>query len=400
MREEVVESELNHGFLIESSQFMRIMHISRASLMFCQFLFPLIEAQKKKGHYVCACGSDDSDAQKIKNMGIDFFPHQLKRSLNPFSIIKGIFRIKRILIEQKIDVVVCHTPMGAGVGRIAARLAKTPNIVYFVHGLACVPGQSILTWLVWFCIEKVLGKITDAVLVMNNYDERLCRTHHMVKDTDKIYRIPGMGIDLKKFRDEAVENEREQINKELGIPENSKIVLCIAYLVPKKGVFVFLEAAKEICTRRNDLCFLLAGIGPAMEELKRLCHQYKLEEHFKVIGWRDDINRLMRLADIFVLPTYYFEGLPVSILEAMACGKTVIATRHRGCEDVVVDGKTGFLIPIKQVTALVDKILSLLDNEQLRTRMGQAGRLRMEQYFELDYCTEKIVEALEKACEK
>ena len=102
----------------------------------------------------------------------------------------------------------------------------------------------------------------------------------------------------------------------------------------------------------------------------------------------------------FVLPTYYFEGLPVSILEAMACGKPVIATRHRGCEDVVVDEETGFLVPIKKVTPLVEKILRLLDDEQLRTRMGQAGRERVEQYFELDYCTDKIVEALEKAREK
>lgn len=377
---------------------MRVMHISRASLMFCQFLFPLIEAQKKKGHYVCACGSDDSDAQKLRNMGVDVFPHQLRRSLNPFSIIKVIFRIKRILIEQKIDVVVCHTPLGAGVGRIAARLAKTPNIVYFVHGLACVPGRSILTWLVWFCIEKALGKITDAVLVMNNYDERLCRTHHMVKDTDKIYRIPGMGVDLEIYK--PYSDEKERLKEELGISKNKKIVLCVAWLIPRKGIFYYLEAAREICARRKDVCFLLAGNGPFMDKLKKSCIKYGLEGNFKILGWRDDINRLMRLADIFVLPTYYFEGLPVSILEAMACGKPVIATRHRGCKDVVVDGKTGFLIPIKQVSALVDKILCLLENEQLRTEMGQAGRRRVEQHFELDYCTEKIVEALEKVREK
>jgi L-malate glycosyltransferase len=84
----------------------------------------------------------------------------------------------------------------------------------------------------------------------------------------------------------------------------------------------------------------------------------------------------------------------------MACGKPVIATRHRGCEDVVVDGQTGFLIPIKQAAILADKILSLLDNEQLRTQMGRAGRQQVELYFGLAYCNERIIDAIEKGCEK
>lgn len=379
---------------------MRIMHISRATLMICQFLMPVIEAQKKKGHYVCVCGSDDADVQVLRDIGIDVFTHQLERSLNPLSIIKAIFRVKTVLVEQRIDTIVCHSPLGAGVGRIGAKLAKTTNIVYFAHGLPCAPGQNILTWLVWFCIEKVLGKITDAMLVMNDYDEKLCKTHHIVKSPEKIYRIPGMGIDLKKFKDEATGDKHQQIKKEIGISEKQKIVLCVAYLTATKGVFIYLQAAKEICTQRNDVCFLLAGNGPSMDKLKQIIQMNHLEANFKLLGWRNDIYHLMHMADIFVLPTYYFEGLPVSILEAMACAKPVIATRHRGCEDVVKDGQTGFLVPTKQVSALVEKVLFLLDNEQMRIQMGQVGRQHVEQYFELDYCTDRIVDALEKACEK
>jgi glycosyltransferase involved in cell wall biosynthesis len=366
--------------------------------MIRQFLIPVIIAQKKKGNYVCVCGSDDSDVQKLRDVGIDVFLHRLKRGLNPFNIIKEIFRIKRVLIEQKIDVVVCHSPIGAGVGRIAARMAKTPNIIYFAHGLPCAPGQNILIWVVWFCIEKVLGKITDAVLVMNNYDQRLCETHHLVKDTSKVFRIPGMGVDLKKFKHETGDDERRRIQKELGIPGDKKIILCVAYLIPEKGVFVLLDAAGKICAERRDVCFILAGSGPSMDKLRKSIKATHFEDNFKLLGWRDDIDRLMRIADVFVLPTYYFEGLPVAILEAMACGKPVVATRHRGCEDVVVDGQTGFLVPVKQVEPLAKKIWCLLDDEQLRTHMGQAGIRRVESHFESDYCTERIVNALEDAC--
>jgi glycosyltransferase involved in cell wall biosynthesis len=368
--------------------------------MVCQFLVPVIEAQKKKGDYVCVCGSDDSDVQKLRDIGINVFPHRIKRGLNPFGIIREIFRVKRVLIEQKIDVVVCHSPIGAGVGRIAAVLAKTPNVVYFAHGLPCAPGQNILIWLFWFCIEKALGKITDAMLVMNNYDERLCKTHHLIKDTNKIFRISGMGVDLKKFKHETDDYERRQIRKELGIPEDKKIVLCVAYLIQEKGVFILLAAAEKICAQRNDIYFLLAGSGPSADKLKEKVKIAHMEDNFKLLGWRDDIDRLMRVADIFVLPTYYFEGLPVAILEAMACAKPVVATQHRGCEDAVLDGKTGFLVPIKNPTALAEKILVLLDNEQLRLQMGRAGRQWVEHYFEQNYCTERIVDAIQKGCGK
>ena len=374
---------------------MRIMHISRATLMVCQFLLPVIETQKNKGHYVCVCGSDDKDVQKLRELGIDVFPHQLRRGLNPFNILKEIFHIKKILVEQKIDTVICHSPLGAGVGRIAAKLAKTPYAIYFAHGLPCVPGQNVLLWFLWFCIEWILGFITSAIVVMNSYDENLSKKYLI--NSSKVFRVSGMGVDLKKFNTELLEDNKMQICKELHIPENARIALCIAYLIPEKGVFIFQEAAKEICSQRSDIYFLLAGSGPQIDELQTRCHTYGLEDHFKVLGWRDDVYRLMKIADVFVLPTYYFEGLPVSILESMACGKPVISTKHRGCEDAIVDGQTGFLVPIKQSSPVANKIMHFIDDEKQCRQMGHAARQYIEKYFELDYCTKTIVESLEKA---
>lgn len=373
------------------------MHLARATLMMCQFLVPVIEAQKKKGHYVCVCGSDDPDAQRLMAGGIDVFCHHLQRSLNPFAIIREILRIKRILIEQRIDVIICHTPLGGGVGRIAARLAKTPTVIYFAHGVTCAPGQNRLKWLFWYGIEKMLGKLTDAILVMNSYDERLCKDHHFIKDTNKVFRVPGMGVNLDKFQFDSDIAARDQIEKELHIPEGKKILISVAYLIPQKGVFVFLDAAREICARRDDMYFLLAGEGPFLEKLQAQSREYELEKYFKLLGWRDDIHKLMRAADIFVLPTWYFEGLPVSILEAMACGKPVIATRHRGCEDAVLDDRTGFLVPVKQVGPLVEKMELLADDRSLRDNFGRHGRERIEKEFEIKYCTDKILTAIEKA---
>lgn len=374
---------------------MRIMHLSRATLMIRQFLLPVIDAQKKQGHYICVCGSEDSDADYLRGVGIDVFSHNLTRTLNPIKIIKAIKSVKQILIEQKIDVLICHSPLGAGIGRIAGHLANIPNVIYFAHGLPCAPGQNPLKWILWHTIEKILGRWTTAIIVMNSYDERLCKSD-IALNSSSVYRINGMGVNLESFDNSFSEQQRSDISNELTIPLGQIVVLCVAWLTPEKGVYLFLEAARKICLHRKDISFLLAGSGPEMEKLKKLCSNYWIEDRFKILGWRNDINKLMRYSDIFVLPSYYFEGLPVSILEAMACGKPVITTRHRGCQDAVLDSVTGFLVPIKQSEPIVEKIVFLADNKLTCTKMGFAGRKRVEEIYSLQKCTEEILEIMGK----
>src|SRR4030043_2281454 len=177
---------------------MRIMHITRATLMVRQFLLPLIRVQRNRGHYVCVCGAEERCVPELRDEGIDVFTHQLKRTLNPYSILKAVFVIRRHIKNARIDVVICHTPLGAGVGRIAARMAGVRPIIYFAHGLPFVSGQNKIVWLFWLSIEKILGRITDAAILMNTYDENACKEYRLVKDVKNAFRVPGMGVDLQK----------------------------------------------------------------------------------------------------------------------------------------------------------------------------------------------------------
>jgi len=212
-----------------------------------------------------------------------------------------------------------------------------------------------------------------------------------------VFRIPGMGVDLRKFSTDAAPLVRERVARELGIGPEQRIVLCVARLIPEKGVVELVLAADQVCRVRKDVVFLLAGTGPVFDRLNALVRDRQLERSFRVLGWRNDIDDLMKCADILALPSYYMEGLPVSILEAMACGKPVVTTHHKGCEDAVVDGETGFLVPVKEIGPLADKFLALLGDPGLCARMGRAGRRRVEQEFELDHCTRTIVDVLERA---
>jgi glycosyltransferase EpsD len=345
------------------------------------------------------CTGDEAYVDHLRAKGIDVFTYGLKRSLRPVYLLRAVFRVKKILLERQIDVLICHSPLGAGIGRLAARLAKTRRVIYFAHGLPCAPAQNPFLWFLWFAVEKILALFTDAILVMNNYDENLAR-RHLVKNPAKVLRVPGVGVDLTKFSIMSGETDKRKIAAELNVPRDQKMVLCATLLKPAKGIFVYIEAARKICAQRSDVCFLLAGDGPGMGRIKELCAKYNLQERFKILGWRDDVRRLMEAADIFVLPSYYFEGLPVSILEAMACAKPVVSTKHRGCEDAVDNNRTGFLVPVKQAIPLADKISILLNDAELCRRMGLAGRQRAEQCFELSYCTEKIIDALEMSTQE
>ena len=376
---------------------LRIMHLSRAAETLRSFMVPTMLEQIRLGHEVCICTDESVHTAPLREAGFDVCIHGLKRSLNPFGALQAVLRIRRFLIERRIDVVICHNSLAGQVGRLGAWLAGTPNIVYFAHGLACGPAQGPLLWQLRYVAERAFAPCTTAIIIMNAYDENISRVGRLSRDPRRVFRIPGMGVDLHRFTTEPAPRLRENLVREMALDQGQLLVLCVARLIPEKGVLELVEAARRICADRKDVVFLLAGTGPLLEPLRARVREHGLERQFKVLGWRNDVNELMKCADILTLPSYYMEGLPVSILEAMACGKPVVATHHKGCEDAVVDGQTGYLVPVRAVGPLAERIVALLDDAALRARMGQAGRRRVEQHYEIDHCTRTIVGVLEDA---
>lgn len=373
---------------------MRILHITRIPATVSTFLLPLLKEHKRRGDYVAVCCAAGQEMEIIKNKGIDCFIHRFKQSLNPLNFIRAFFDIRNIIKQQKFDVVVYHTPMISMVARIAAFSCGVKNKIYFAHGLPCAPMQNRLRWLIAFGTEWILGRITDGLLVMNNYDEKLARKKRLIKNPENIYRINGMGVDTDKYFPEKNAADRLQLLKEFDAEWANKIVISTGRLIKTKGYYEYINAAFEILKKRDDVLFLLAGSGPELDGLKVLIETKKQTEKIKILGWRNDIDRLTRIADIFTLPTYFMEGMPVSILEAMACGKPVVATKHRGCEDEVIDGCTGYLVEPKSVSQLAVRMMEILDDDGLAKKMGQSGRKRIEEEFELNKSVSLIIESL------
>jgi glycosyltransferase EpsD len=376
---------------------MRIMHLSRAAETLRWFLIPVMESQRARGHEVCICTDDSPPDDPLRQAGFEIFSHGMKRSIRPAGAVRAIATIRRVIRERRIEAVIAHNSLAGVVGRIAAGLAGRPRFVYFAHGLACGPAQAPLDWMVRFQVERSLAPLTDAIVVMNDYDERLARRTPLAKDARHVFRIPGMGVDLERFTPGVPAEERARLDRELSIDPTHAIVLCVARLIPEKGVGQYIDAALEVCRARTGVRFLLAGTGPLLEPLRERVSRAGAADRVHVLGWRNDIQSLMKCSDIFALPSYYMEGLPVSILEAMACAKPVVSTHHKGCEDAVADGVTGFLVPSKQSAPLADRITALLDDGLLRGRMGRAGRERAEREYPVAQCTQIILDVLDRA---
>ena len=375
---------------------MRIMHVSRAAETLWWLLTPTMLEQKRRGHEVIVC-TEGAEAEKIRQLGFEVITHGMKRSINPLMALRTIWRIRRALRERPVDLVVCYNKLGGVVGRVGAWLAGTPRVGYFAQGLACGPAQVGFDFQWRFFFEKLLGPITDAIFVFNDYDEQTSKKILIPKRADSVYRIRGMGVDLTRFTPGAYADIRARLAQELGVDATHTFVLCAARLIADKGVLDFVEAARQVSLTRPDAVFLLAGRGPLLEKVKEMVETAGVGAHVRVLGWRNDMNDLMKASDVFVLPSYYMEGLPVSILEAMACGKPVVTTRNKGCQDAVVEGETALLVPVRQPAQLAEKLLTLISDPGMRERMGRAGRKRAEERYEIGSCTLEVVEMMERA---
>jgi glycosyltransferase involved in cell wall biosynthesis len=375
---------------------MKIMYISRTAETLWWLLTPTMKELRRRGHEVLVC-TEGPEAEKLRGLGFEVFTHGMKRSINPLMALRTIWRIRRTLRARPVDAAVCYNKLGGVVGRVGARLAGTPRVGYFAQGLACGPAQGAIDFQLRFQVERLMAPFTDAMFLFNDYDEQLSRKTLMANRPNGVFRLRGMGVDLTRFTPGTYTDIRTRLGQELGVDPTHTFVLCAARLIADKGVLDFVEAARQVCRKRRDAVFLLAGRGPLLEKVRQQVDAAGVGAQVKVLGWRNDMNDLMKASDVFVLPSYYMEGLPVSILEAMACGKPVVTTHHKGCEDAVVDGETALLVPVKQPAQLAEKLLTLISDPAMRERMGVAGRRRAEERYEISDCTREVVEMMERA---
>ena len=371
----------------------KILELCAVDITAKYLLLPLIDKLEKEGYEVEIACSRGEEAKTLEKKGYVFKFVNIDRKVSFFSNIKSIAEIYKIIRKGKYDIVHVHTPAASVMGRVAAKLAGVPLIIYTAHGFYFHEGMSRAKYNIILKIEKYLAKyFTDFIFSQSEEDRKTALKNHFI-DKNKILTISN-GVDTQgSFNPINIERDKiDEIYKEFNLERNDKIITFVGRLVKEKGVIDLLEAFNNINFDDETKVKLLMIGDVAQSErdkdtIKEL-EKYRDNPNIIFTGHRDDINSMLYITDVFCLPSYR-EGMPRSIIEAMAMECAVVATDIRGSREEVTDGKTGFLVPINSINNLSDKIKKLVEDDKLLQEMKIAGRKRAEKLFDEKEIIEK-----------
>jgi glycosyltransferase involved in cell wall biosynthesis/O-antigen ligase len=283
-----------------------------------------------------------------------------------------------VLLRSKPDLVHTQLLRGDVYGRWAAIRAGIP-FISVVHNMDRWKRSGSLghRFSSWFDAQG-LQQAAGIVAVSRAVKEDTIGLQDI--QADRISVIPN-AVDAAAFQYQLSAEEETKLRTELAIPATAKIVGTVARLVAQKAPDVWVRAAAEIVSRRPDTYFIWIDIGPLKEETEALIKRLGLEKHFRMLGRRLDIPRLLALMDVFMLSSL-FEGLPMALLEAMAAGKACVATSVSGIPELLLDGQTGLLAPPNDPKALATAVEKVLSSDELKKTIGKNARALIEQKYQ------------------
>lgn len=290
---------------------------------------------------------------------------------------------------EKPDIVHTH---GSLSGRIAARMRKIP-VVYTKHGQVRTPDRRGIASSQAGPFTRLVNRVATRVLA----DRVIAVSDRVRKELEDSGIQPSMitvipnGIDLSPYRQKAKRTSKAKAADADAQGKRSFLIGTVARLSPEKGIDTLLDAAKIVVTSYPSARFVIAGTGPLERELAQKVRDLRLENCVRMAGFVDNVPGLFSGLDLYVLPSDT-EGIPLALLEAMAAGLPVVATRVGGVPEVVVDGVTGFLVPPRQPKALAQAIVRLLVDPDLAKSMGASGRERAESMFDARVTAERTVQ--------
>lgn len=299
---------------------------------------------------------------------------QLGRELAPRDDLVTLAKLYWLFRRWRPDIVETHTAKAGTLGRLAARLAGVPVRIHVFHGHVFHSYFSAPKTRLFLEIERALARTTTRIIALGELQRRELLDYG-VGAPEKVISIP-LGLDLAPFLGATQHHGR--LRAELGLTGNGAgtpppLVGFIGRLVPIKVPHLFLEAAAQILERVPQAQFVIAGGGELRPQLEAIASRPPLAGHVHFLGWRDDPAVILADLDVLLL-TSDNEGMPTAIIEAMAAGVPVVATRVGGVPGLVEHGVTGLLAPKRDARALAQACIALLEDHALARRMGEAAR--------------------------
>ena len=294
----------------------------------------------------------------------------LRRDLNPFDDIRSLFRIIGIVKRERPDIIHTHLAKAGTLGRIAALFCPGVKTVHTFHGHVFSgyfsPGRTRL----YARMERWLARRTDRIVVLSESQRGELLGRYRIGRASQYAVIP-LGFSLERF--DHVQTLRGELREELAIPAATHIVSTVGRLVPIKDHGLFINAARRVLDERPDTVFLVVGDGPLRGELEETARRRGMEHRIFFLGWRMDLERVYADSDLVAL-TSLNEGTPVSLIEAAAAGRAVVATDVGGVGDVVQHEVSGMLARTRDPHEVAALMLDLLGDRARAEAMGEAGK--------------------------
>lgn len=354
----------------DSTPKRRFLLISGTSYSLVNFRGPLVQALINTGLEVHTAApglfEDTKTRQQLEAWGAITHDYPIQRTgINPVKDIWTMWALYRLMRNVRPDIVLGYTIKPVVYGLLAAWLASVPQRYALITGLGYAFAsqasgkRAFIFQLVRRLYSVALGKV-DNVFFQNPDDEALFRELGILRQEVPSQVLNGSGVDMAHFT-------------VASLPPGPPRFLLIARLLGDKGVRQYADAARRIKQRHPGVVFQLAGnIDSNPDSITQKELDIWIAEGFiQYLGWLDDVRSAIANCSVYVLPSYYREGTPRSVLEAMAMGRAVITTDAPGCRETVIDGDNGYLIPIRNVEALVEAMQKFIDSPAQLQVMGQ-----------------------------
>lgn len=347
-----------------------LMYASVAS-MIQQFNMENIKLLKELGYKVdVACnfefGSTISKErieklkEELKAMDVDYYHIPVPRKTTDFKNLKESYKItKDLMNKEKYDLIHCHSPIGGIICRLANKNSicyDNTKMIYTAHGFHFFKGNNLIKNFIFRNIEKLGGRYTDVLITINKEDYEAAKNFKLRKN-GKVEYVPGVGIDVDKIM--ATNGDKAKLLEELKIPEDSFLLLSVGELSVRKNHQAVIKA---LPTMSDKIHYLICGQGNQGQILKDLGNKLNVESRIHFLGYRSDVIYLMKSSDIFVFPSLQ-EGLPVALMEAIACGIPCVASNIRGNADLM-DNDKGVVLNLNEFTDKLNNSIKVCKKEK------------------------------------
>ncbi len=376
---------------------MKILHIGNLKSGIDTYVRNTVALASDKFEFVIVNGADDNSkpymrhGKQVKTYSIDMY-----RALNPVKDMKAVMQAIKIIKKEKPDLVHCHSAKGGVIGRFAAFFTGT-KVVYTAHAFSFLSAESAKKKQVFLLLEKI-AKLNSYLLACSG-SERELGIKVVGFKVKKAFAwnnaVPDVDKDLTRISQISRISSQKNESSDLPVPKiGERYITSIGRPSYQKNPLFMVEVAHGIHLKHPDIKFYLLGVGfysPMLEDMKKLIHQYDMDDTFYLLPWLSHEETLKYVkGSMLYFMTSLYEGLPISVIEAMSLGKAVVASDVLGNKDCVKDGYNGYLLPLKE-EVFVEKMNDLIENNEKRKEMEKSSR----SYFESDFFIDNRIKALE-----